>query len=470
MELHPTRSQIWNLEPLNSKFVTESGLCDGLNLSTLNGGVKAAMKPYQILMTSACLFSLSLAHANPLELDEPSSLYTFEYDESIEGELSMEDEEEMDPFEEEILALEEELKHDAESFEETLTTEEEEIESSSPFASSSNDTDLSSPDGETDPLASDALFDDDALEEAVSLEPEASELTETDQEIAQESPELESQDEAQFSSQNDAEEFAEEAPLASEAIEADEFEPLAVTEMTEMDQAALAGEPSATLQIEETVSNKGRAEPIEVNLEQAFAGSPYIYTLLGMMSVTSVGIWLYSIISLRTYGGISPTFLKNLQNKLNSNQFEDALSLCSLHESVFSKMIASGIQSRRHGLPMMVEAMKAEGKRASVYFWQKLGLLNDIAIIAPMLGLLGTVMGMFYAFYDINRSIESISTLFDGLGVSVGTTVAGLIVAILALILHSTAKYRLVKTLAHVENEAQTFATIIDDRTSVYKA
>jgi biopolymer transport protein ExbB len=86
-----------------------------------------------------------------------------------------------------------------------------------------------------------------------------------------------------------------------------------------------------------------------------------------------------------------------------------------------------------------------------------------------MLGLLGTVLGMFYAFYDVNRSIESISTLFDGLGISVGTTVAGLVVAILALILHSTAKYRLVRTLAQVENEAHHVAALIDDRTSISK-
>jgi biopolymer transport protein ExbB len=86
---------------------------------------------------------------------------------------------------------------------------------------------------------------------------------------------------------------------------------------------------------------------------------------------------------------------------------------------IFSlKMILSGIHVRKHGLPVVVEAMKAEGKRASVRFWQKIGMLNDIAIIAPMLGLLGTVLGMFYAFYNINRSIESNSTLFDGLGVS----------------------------------------------------
>jgi biopolymer transport protein ExbB len=110
----------------------------------------------------------------------------------------------------------------------------------------------------------------------------------------------------------------------------------------------------------------------------------------------------------------------------------------------------------------MTETMRAEGKRSTVKFWQKLALLNDIAIIAPMLGLLGTVLGMFYAFYDVNRSLTSISALFDGLGISVGTTLAGLMVALLALMLHSFARYRLVKRLATIENEVHQFATLID--------
>ncbi len=210
-------------------------------------------------------------------------------------------------------------------------------------------------------------------------------------------------------------------------------------------------------------------DAIAVDLKQAFAGSPIIYSLLFGMSVIAFGIWLYTILSMCSSAHVSQSLIKNLQNKLNSNNFDEALSLCEERDNLFCKMIASGIYSRRHGLPVMIEAMKAEGKRVSIAFWQKIGLLNDIAIIAPMLGLLGTVLGMFYAFYDVNRSIESISTLFDGLGISVGTTVAGLIVAILALILHSTAKYRLVRALALVENEAQSVATLIDDRTSIYK-
>ena len=208
---------------------------------------------------------------------------------------------------------------------------------------------------------------------------------------------------------------------------------------------------------------------VSVDLKQAFAGSPVIYSLLLTMSVFSVCIWFYSILSIRSCARISDPILKNVQNKLSSNNFNEALFLCEENKNLLCKMVSSGIHTRRHGLPVMIEAMKAEGKRSTISFWQKIGILNDIAIIAPMIGLLGTVMGMFYAFYDVNRSIESISTLFDGLGISVGTTVAGLFVAILALMLHTIAKYRLVKALAVVENEAQKIATQIDDRTSIYK-
>ena len=65
---------------------------------------------------------------------------------------------------------------------------------------------------------------------------------------------------------------------------------------------------------------------------------------------------------------------------------------------------------------------------------------------------------MFYAFYNLNRSLEGISILFDGLGISVGTTLAGLVVAILAMVLCTLLKYRLTKSLTAVENEALSHA------------
>lgn len=203
-----------------------------------------------------------------------------------------------------------------------------------------------------------------------------------------------------------------------------------------------------------------------INLKQVFDGSPIIYTVLFLMSMATVFIWFYSLLRLRHAGAISEPLLKQIRQKLHSNQYDEAIALCTAQNTFFCKMLAAGIAARGHGLPMMVDTMKTEGKRVTVTFWQRLAFLNDIAMIAPMLGLLGTVLGMFYAFYDLNRSMESFSILFDGLGISVGTTVAGLIVAILALILHSLAKYRFVRQLVRIENEVQSFASLIDNKTT----
>jgi len=209
-------------------------------------------------------------------------------------------------------------------------------------------------------------------------------------------------------------------------------------------------------------------QTIEINLREVFSGAPVIYTILFLLSSVSLCVWLYSMLTIRPVEFLPPKLVKEIRTKLISNQFDEALDLCVKEKHFFCKMLASGILARKHGLNVMIDTMKAEGKRCTVSFWQRIGILNEIAIIAPMLGLLGTVLGMFYAFYDLNRSMESVSLLFDGLGVSVGTTVAGLIVAILAMVLYAVAKYRLVRILASVETEAQTFATLIDTCGSNY--
>lgn len=210
------------------------------------------------------------------------------------------------------------------------------------------------------------------------------------------------------------------------------------------------------------------SSPVEINLKQVFSSAPYIYGILLVLSIASITIWLYCMVTISGNVFLPHSLLKDLKSKLISNQFSEAMTLCEGEGHFICKILSSGILARKYGLNTMIETMKSEGKRTTVAFWQRLNLLNDIAIIAPMLGLLGTVTGMFYAFYDLNRSIESISMFFDGFGVSVGTTVAGLIVAILSMVLHSVAKYRLVKMLALVENEVHSFATLIDTRSPNY--
>jgi len=180
------------------------------------------------------------------------------------------------------------------------------------------------------------------------------------------------------------------------------------------------------------------------------------------MSVASLALWVYSLITFRAKEILPADFLQNLRVHLHKKQYAQAEQLCKAHGKLLGTIVHAGLSTRQHGAQVMMDTMKSEAKRAATKFWQRLALLNDVVIIAPMLGLLGTVIGMFYAFYDVNRSIESINALFDGLGIAVGTTVMGLIVAILAMVFYTTLKYRVVKTLSEVEVEALALSTLME--------
>lgn len=201
--------------------------------------------------------------------------------------------------------------------------------------------------------------------------------------------------------------------------------------------------------------------PQLLDLKSVFTSAPIIYSLLSILSVASMGIWLYGLITFRAKDIMPEKFRNELRTLLIAEQYDQAHKLCSGKENLLSSIMKMGLSTRNLGPQVMIDAMKSEGKCAATAFWQRLSLLNDIVIVAPMLGLLGTVMGMFYAFYDVNRSIESINSLFDGLGIAVGTTVMGLIVAIIAMIFYTTLKYRVVSTLSLVENEALNLSALI---------
>lgn len=198
-----------------------------------------------------------------------------------------------------------------------------------------------------------------------------------------------------------------------------------------------------------------------IDFKKVYLSSPLIYSLLSLMSISALAIWIYSLATIRAKDLIPKSFSVEIKPLLKARNFEIAMNYCKKRPGLLSSLIHVGLATRNFGPQVMVDSIKSEGKRVSTPLWQRLSLLNDIAIVAPMIGLLGTVIGMFYAFYDVNRSVESINTLFDGLGISVGTTVFGLIVAILAMIFSTTLKYRLVKTMSHLENESLTLSTLI---------
>lgn len=195
---------------------------------------------------------------------------------------------------------------------------------------------------------------------------------------------------------------------------------------------------------------------------QIFLASPIIYSLLMILSIASVSLWLYILLTVKESELMPQFFLTEVRELLHEKRFDAALSICQQHHHFSANVLSTALSARKHGPQLMMDALHAEGRRQGVSLWQRVSLLNEIAIVAPMLGLLGTVVGLFIAFYGMNRSAESLAAIFDGFGMAVGTTVAGLIVAIMAMIFYTTLKFRVIHLLNSVENESLALLNLVE--------
>ena len=97
-----------------------------------------------------------------------------------------------------------------------------------------------------------------------------------------------------------------------------------------------------------------------------------------------------------------------------------------------------GLSEIRYGYEAMQDAMATIGEEESIKLNQKIGYLSLIGTLAPMLGLLGTVLGMIACFKVISEAaVTNANDLADGIYKALVTTVMGLIVGIPGLFFHS---------------------------------
>ena len=140
---------------------------------------------------------------------------------------------------------------------------------------------------------------------------------------------------------------------------------------------------------------------------------------------------------------------------IKNNQL-DKKKLKSLKESSpLGEILAAGIVNHSHGRETMKEAIRDSGRQVVVNLDRFLNTLGTIAVITPLLGLLGTVIGMIKVFTVITmQGVGDASALAGGISEALLTTAAGLTVAIPALIFHRYFERKVDELVVIMEEEA----------------
>lgn len=150
-----------------------------------------------------------------------------------------------------------------------------------------------------------------------------------------------------------------------------------------------------------------------------------------VLSVIAIALIIEHFLSIQRDQLIPPDLVAEVDRLLQEEQYDEALELCEMEPSVFTNVVAAGIAKVGMGVDEIEKSIRDTLENERVRLENKISWLNLIGNIAPMMGLLGTVVGMITAFQKIETTRNpSPSQLAGGIYQALVTTAEGLIVGI----------------------------------------
>lgn len=175
--------------------------------------------------------------------------------------------------------------------------------------------------------------------------------------------------------------------------------------------------------------------------------------ILGFISVALVAFVIYFFLYLKESRLAPLEFGQDAVSKLAGKKFNLLREICTERENIISKVILAGLDKAEKGPEGSREAAEVAAKNEISKLWESLSYLADMAAIAPLVGLLGTVLGMMQAFNTIafQSAVVKPIVLAGGVSKAMVTTAAGLTIAIPAMIFYALFRSRILKITAEIE-------------------
>ncbi|MDD4956237.1 MAG: MotA/TolQ/ExbB proton channel family protein [Candidatus Omnitrophica bacterium] len=191
-----------------------------------------------------------------------------------------------------------------------------------------------------------------------------------------------------------------------------------------------------------------------MTLWQIIQSGGWVMVVLGFLSIAAVGLIIYYTVMIKKEKLIPDTFFEKTVSVIERSGFQEAKMICENNNNLISDVLLAGLTRVGKEEPIIKEAIQDAGRRAVEDLWQKISYLADIASIAPMVGLLGTVIGMIQAFNVIAFQTGSVKPILLASGISKAmvTTAAGLMIAIPSMIFYSFFRGKVQGVIARLED------------------
>lgn len=187
-----------------------------------------------------------------------------------------------------------------------------------------------------------------------------------------------------------------------------------------------------------------------------------------LCSVVALAIVFERLWTLRRPRVVPPDLLDEVYHQHQRGTLTPAFIDDLRHQSPLGRILAAGLINRNHSREVMKESLEEEGRQVVHKLERYLGTLGMIISVTPLLGLLGTVIGMIEVFAAIvSAGVGNPAVLAGGISKALITTAAGLSVAIPALVFHRYLTGKVERLVLAMESQAIKLVEVIHGERSL---
>ena len=194
-------------------------------------------------------------------------------------------------------------------------------------------------------------------------------------------------------------------------------------------------------------------------------GGQLIIGLLFLLFIVVIYIYFERLFTIKSASKMSPNFMAQIKTYVLNHKIDGAQALCLSENKPVARLIAKGLS--RIGRPLEDISTTIENAgRLEIYKLEKnVSILATIAGAAPMIGFLGTVIGMILSIFEISNAGGNIDMqlLSNGLYTAMTTTVAGLIVGIVGYITYNHLVVKTNKVVYQMEATSLEFFDLLNE-------
>lgn len=185
---------------------------------------------------------------------------------------------------------------------------------------------------------------------------------------------------------------------------------------------------------------------------------------LFILALIAIAILIERILTISNAAKNTGPFMEEIRALIVNKNINEAVGLCQRTNSPLSRMILKGLKRLGSSLKTIEDSIESVGKLEIDRLEKNLSLLATISGAAPMIGFLGTVLGMIKTFQVITHEAnQSIQDMAGGISEAMVTTATGLIVGIIAYISYNFLSSKVQKIIHALENASVDFLDVLHE-------